>query len=262
MTSFETLLGGAWSFATNAIICAAHYYCAAKDLVGALAEPFTASLPDGSPSGATVVDAESLLAAVAFSWWSPKVVAARIQQLASAFLRWETGARGGPPGRLPPALDSLLDYAARGLGKASADSGGIVIVFDHGPGGARIAGNRDGWPLPAGEALTRSRRRGGWWRPSPTRPIVLAAYLDDMCVTRRMGRLTNAPKTRDEEAFEGVSAPRAIAAYLVASGVPRELVARAKSLTVAPRGGLIAEMRFQPENIPAIVSEKLSTEAA
>ena len=258
-------MGGSWPIANNAIICAAHYYCAAKDLAGALVEPFTSSLPDGSPSGATVVDAESLKAAVAFSWWSPKVVAARLAQLAqlaSALLRGEAGARGGGSGRLPAALDALLDAAARGVGKASADSGGIVIVFDHGPGGARIAGDRAGWALPAREALTRSRRRGGWWRPSQTRQSVLAAYLDDMCVTRRMGRLTNGPKTQDEEAFEGISAPRAIAAYLVASGVPRELVVRANSLTVAPRGGLIAEMRFQPENIACIASEKLSTEAA
>ena len=230
------------SIMVSTVVFVAHYYARAKGVFAGLLEAASASLPDGSPSGATVVDAEDLTFEVAFEWWHPSVVLERLSQVLHLSLGsrpWpgsqlsQAGEAAGHRG-LPPRLSALLDRAARRVkgnrSGSSADSPGLVFVFSHGGGGIVLSADRLGSALEKKDRL--QVRRGS---ASGRRPSVLAAYIEDACVTEAIGRLAVLPPP--ETSFGTIAPGRALAAYLASQGFDRLALERAKSATVAPRGG-------------------------
>jgi hypothetical protein len=214
------------------VYAAAPYVCFVFRVFNTGLDGLTGPLPDGSPSGVSVVDPVSLACAVAYSWWHPSVCLARFLVPRQMI--------GCPPKALSPRLEMLIDSAAARLGKPSANSPGLLFVFDHGPAGVRLSRDRSDFRIPVGGAL--KVRRG-----SPLggrRPSVLAASVGGVCVTRVIGRITNIP---DEDAAantvlgapEGsppLSAADALLAYLAAYGIPKHMLRAAGAVAVAPRG--------------------------
>ena len=217
------------------VYAAAPYVCFFFRVYNAGLEGLSGPLPDGSPSGVSVVDPVTLSSAVAFSWWHPSVCLARIFAPAQASKQ----AQASEPS-LPRRLESLVDSAAVRLGKPSANSPGLLFIFDHGPAGVRLSRDRRDFRIHPGGALMI--RRGGAW--GGRRPNVLAAYVDTLCVTSYIGRLTNIPDDDADartllgapEGSPPLSAADALLAYLAASGVPKDKLCAAVAVIVAPRG--------------------------
>ena len=230
-------------YIVSSVVFAAHYYASAKGLFSRLLETASSSLPDGSPSGATVVNADDLTCGVAFEWWHPSVVIERFAQLASGGAPAkgsdsDTGPKAAPIGeghrRLPPRLDALLDVAARRvLGKrpgSSADCPGLVFVFSHGGDGNVLSVKRNCSALQIKDRLQVRRGSAGGRRPS-----VLAAYIDGFCVTECIGRIAVLPPP--DSAAGPQKSGREIVAYLVSRGFDSRAIGRASKVSIAPRGG-------------------------
>jgi hypothetical protein len=229
-------------FLVTSVVFAAHYYSSAKGFSALLFEGASSSLPDGSPSGATVVDARDLTCEVAFEWWYPSVVLERVAQLAAC--KFSSGGRarvGGDapdqraPRALPPRLGALLGRAIRRVERkrsAGANAGqGLVFVFSHGGDGDVIAADPTGSALLEKDRL-QARRGSARGR----RPSVLAAYMDGSCVTDCIGRIAVLPAP--DSRFGTIAPGRALLAYLAARGIDRKSLVSARVATVAPRGGV------------------------
>lgn len=215
--------------ATGAVCRAAADACYIARYASARAsEALTSSLPEGQPSGAAAVDADTMEAEAAFSWWTPSVLLCRAEQALRVALRRQQGdaARGD---ELPPRMGALLSAAERRLGAART-----VYVFDHGPLGVRLAARRTHWTVPRGEAL-KAGGIGGVRR----KPSVLGAYLGERCVTAAVGRVTNLPPPGSVVQGDGyaVAAREAVLAAVAASGAP----VGPAVLVVAPRGSPVLE---------------------
>lgn len=262
-------------FMIATLVVTAHYYCAAKGALSAILEKPALTLPDGSPSGATIVNTDDLSWEVAYSWWHAPVLLERVIQNAN-LLTWrsssrlqETVERSGDSGAavLPKRLGDLLESAARrlderrsGVGSGRGERGdentpattgaarkNVVFVFQHGAHGNLVTPHAEGFSLHRENRLVERRGRAGGRRPS-----VLAAFVDDLCVTREIGRLAVIP---DQDELVGGQAPPgpAVIGYLATQGVDRGVLLRASSVLVAPRGGRAAMIVYNlspPENKP------------
>lgn len=225
------------SFTVAAVVFAARYYSVGKGFWTSLLEKASASLPDGNPSGATVVNSDDLTHAVAFEWWHSAVLLERLAQLSRRLgpAAPDPASGGCPaPRRFPARLDGLLDSAARrALGNrpgSSADSPGLVFVFSHGGDGIVLSADRCRSALEKNNRLQVRRGSAGGRRPS-----VLAAYIDGICVTEDIGKIAVLP--RRDDGFGSTTAGRALVAYVASRGT-RDLsvLVNARRAVVAVRG--------------------------